>query len=149
MYKLKARSFYALESENASGWLEHFEMVSGWYRWNDHQSSFIFFDCMEGAALNWFLCLDREIRHSFSLIKKNFNKRYVSEADELKWEKLLQQRKQGEFESVESYTQDMERIFSRVAKTERERTRIHLYGLKQSLRLLVYIIQKHCQILYV
>ena len=130
------------ESDNASNFLEKFQLYAKFHKWNNEELLQTFPLLLSGTAEIWYTTLDKSSLTSFDqLVKLLHDRFFLSQTANWVLRQELGQRKQGRNESLSAYSADIRRRCQRLAIPIGEQLHYFIQGLSPSIRNHVFLQQ--------
>ena len=128
------KRFSGLSYEDVTDFIERFERYSKFYGWTNAKKLSAIALLLEGPALAWFHTVPDETRNDYNSVITALRQRFASPNEQFLQRQELNERKQGNGESLTSYTEDIIRRCSRLGLNDTNRMNCFISGLNDDLK---------------
>ena len=108
------------EGESFSDWKEQFELVAGACYWTDQSKLVNLVTHLRGQAYSYYRSCTSEQRSSYSLLVKTLEDRFIPVRIQAVQRSRFHERKQFPTESVDSYAQDLRKLYQKAYPSTRQ-----------------------------
>ena len=127
-------TFYGKDGEDVSGFISRFIRVANIYEISKEKRAEIMPLYFADSALHWFNSKPERSNMNFDELTESLVKHYESSAVQFQLREMLSNRKQGENESVTSYSSDIRKYCSRLGLPQNEHLVNFMNGLKPEIK---------------